>query len=98
MTKYTLYDGITKPRTIDVDGIVRARAYVAKWVGNSMSEISSILIVQGVKGKALGTVRGDYDGKLRWSPRTTSPSGHQTEKWVYRLNKDGTLGKKLGRL
>ena len=98
MAKYTLHDGLLKPRTIEAENLTKARAYVAKWVGYSMSEIQSVLIVQGIKGKALGQVRGDYDGKLRWCPRTISPRGYPTYKWAYRLNKDGTLGKRLGRL
>lgn len=96
--KYTLYDGLLKPRTIDVANIIMARAYVIKWVGGRLPSFDGILIVQGIKGKALGEVRGDENGKLRWCPRTTSPRGYATYKWAYRLNKDGTLGKRLGRL
>lgn len=96
--KYTLHDGILKPKTIEAKNIIQARAYVVKWVGGIMSEISAILIVQGIHGKDLGEVRGSPDGKLRWCPRTVSSRGYPTYKWAYRLNKDGTLGKKFGRL
>lgn len=100
MTKYSLYDGIFNkpPAVIEAKNIIQARAYVVKWVGGTMSELSGILIVQGKRGKALGEVRGSPDGKLRWCPRTVSSRGYPTYKWAYRLNKDGTLGKKLGRL
>lgn len=99
MVKYTLYDGITKPKTIDVNGIVKARAYAVKEIGHSITFIGSVLIVEGINGKGLGEIRGGSDGKLRWCPRTTSTkTGYPTYKWAYHLNRDGTLGKKLGRL
>lgn len=98
MAKYTLYDGMLKPRTIEAENIVKARAYVIRWTKGSIPSFDSILIVQGINGKALGEIRGSENGGLRWCPRTITYRGHEGYKYEYHLNKDGTLGKKLGRL
>lgn len=95
MMEYWIYDHF-RPYKAKAKSLDNLRAMLMKKYGSVAYELTSFKIATGKNDASLGELR--YDPKLGWKWTAIERAHSIVLRYtnVYLVNKDGTLGKKLG--
>lgn len=95
MTEYWIYDRIINKR-ITAKSLNDARAKVMKSYGKTADELTSVKIATGKNDCSLGELRYDPFYGWKWVAIERAHKTILRYTSAYLVNKDGSLGKKLG--